>query len=186
MMKTLARYAAEGILLVEGWRALDPSEMEPTPRHGERVLLTQFLDRGLSLPIHPFIRDLFRNYGDQLHHAPPNGIAHLFVFISLCENFLGTGPHWSLWKHLFCTKPQMVSPEQLQIYGGLGLQLKNKNIYFDMMWPKTVKSGRNHGSTTLSHQIRLARRDCRLTPPDRLFAKTGGRPSPPRERCLTY
>lgn len=79
----LRSYADEGILPKYGWRAPDPSETEPHPRIGERVLLTQFLDRGLSLPVHPSIRDLLQFHGAQLHHIPPNGIAHLSCFISL-------------------------------------------------------------------------------------------------------
>lgn len=33
----------------------DPHEREPAPCGDERVILTSYLDRGLGLPIHPFL-----------------------------------------------------------------------------------------------------------------------------------
>lgn len=93
MSPILASYATEGLLPAKGWRPPELGEVEP-----------HLLDMGLWLPIHPFVRDWFKFYGAQLHHAPPNGIAHLACFISLCENFLGTEPHWRCGSTFFLQK----------------------------------------------------------------------------------
>lgn len=81
----LAKYAAEGLFVEQGWRIPDAGEMEPNPRTGERALLTTHLDRGFSLPPHPFFKAFLHFYGAHLHHLPPNAIAHLSCFISCCE-----------------------------------------------------------------------------------------------------
>ncbi|KAK1670872.1 hypothetical protein QYE76_059031 [Lolium multiflorum] len=39
--------------------------------------------------------------GYRLHQLTPNSILHISIFITLCECFLGTHPHWGLWKRIF-------------------------------------------------------------------------------------
>jgi hypothetical protein len=31
----------------------------------------------------------------------PNGIQHIAAFVVLCEGFLGSGPHFELWRYFF-------------------------------------------------------------------------------------
>jgi hypothetical protein len=76
-------------------------ESFPRPPIGYRITFTDHLIRGLSTPIHEFLRGLLFLYGIQLHQLTPNSIIHISIFITLCECFLGTHPHWGLWKRIF-------------------------------------------------------------------------------------
>jgi hypothetical protein len=76
-------------------------EIVPRPPLGFWVLFLAFLLRGLSLPLHPFLRGLLFAYGIQLHDLNPNTILHIACFITLCECFLGIEPHWALWRRIF-------------------------------------------------------------------------------------
>ena len=68
-------------LIAEGsWRLL---EGEIDPREGERVLLTAHIDRGFSLPAHPFFSGFLNFFGAQIHHFPPNTISYLGVSTTL-------------------------------------------------------------------------------------------------------
>lgn len=75
--------------------------VEARPIEHERVLLVPFIERGLTPPRLDFIRGLLFFYGLQLHHLNPNSILHITSFITLCECFMGTRPHWGLWKRIF-------------------------------------------------------------------------------------
>jgi hypothetical protein len=71
-------------------------ESFPSPPIGFRVTFIDHLLRGLSTPIHEFLRGLLFVYGVQLHHLTPNSILHISIFITLCECLLVTHPHWGL------------------------------------------------------------------------------------------
>lgn len=139
MAKTLQPYICDGLLPTVGWRIPDPAELELVPHGNECVMFTQFLDRGFSLSVHPFLYDMLRYYQAKLHHLTPKGVAHLACFIALCENFLDTEPHWALFAHLFCAKPRTVAKDVLEICGGLGFETKKKSNYFDVKWAEMVK-----------------------------------------------
>ena len=47
---------AESGLIAKGAARLPEGEMSPQPRPGECVLLATHVDRGFSLPLHPFFR----------------------------------------------------------------------------------------------------------------------------------
>jgi hypothetical protein len=47
----------------------------------------------LALPTSNFFRGLLYFYGIQIHHLNPNSIAHVAIFVYLCEAFLGIEPH---------------------------------------------------------------------------------------------
>jgi hypothetical protein len=68
-------------------------ESVPHPPIGFRVTFVDFLIRGLSVPIHEFLRGLLFIYGIQLHQLTPNSVLHISIFITLCEYFLGNHPH---------------------------------------------------------------------------------------------
>lgn len=61
---------AESGLIAQGAARLPEGEMEPQPRPGECVLLATHVDRGFSLPPHPFFRGFLNFFGAQLHHFP--------------------------------------------------------------------------------------------------------------------
>ena len=73
---------------------LSEGETEPHPREGECVLLATHVDRGFSLPPHPFFQGFLNFFGAQLHHFNPNSIVYLAAYVSMCESFLGSRPHW--------------------------------------------------------------------------------------------
>lgn len=76
------------------WRLPDASKVKPAPNPDERLLLTSHIDRGFSMPPHPFFRAFLNYFGMQLRHLPPSAMTYLASFMSLCENFIGTDPHW--------------------------------------------------------------------------------------------
>ena len=69
------------------------NEIVSRPAAGERVCFIDFVNRGLSFPVHDFFRGLMYAYGVQLHDFMPNSILHVAYFIVLCECFLGIHPH---------------------------------------------------------------------------------------------
>ena len=71
------------------------------PPAGFRVMFLAFIIRGLSLPLHPFLRGLLCFYGLQLHQLFPNSLLHITCFITLCECWLGIEPHFGLFKRIF-------------------------------------------------------------------------------------
>jgi hypothetical protein len=68
-------------------------ESTPRPTSGFRVTFVDFLIRGLSVPVHEFLRGLLFVYEIQLHQLTPNSLFHISIFITLCEGFLGIHPH---------------------------------------------------------------------------------------------
>ena len=94
----LAVLVEEGVLPAKeliDWRAAGGEEF-PTPNTGEIVVHSAFFQRGLSIPVHPFLRGLLYWYGLELHTLNPNGLLHVSCFITLCECFLGIEPHFDL------------------------------------------------------------------------------------------
>lgn len=133
----------DGLVRNGSWRLPEEGEIEPAPCPGERVLLTTHVERGFSMPPHPFLRDFLNFFGAQLHHLPPNAIAYLATFVSMCENFLGCQPHWGLFKHIFTCHSQSVKkadPEGerthvTQMCGGLGIQMRGRSAFPTMIFP---------------------------------------------------
>ena len=91
--RDLTEMANKG-LIPHGAARLPGNEWHPQPQEGECVLLATHVDRGFSLPSSAFFRGFLNFFGAQLHHFTPNTIVYLAAFISLCENFLGSWPHW--------------------------------------------------------------------------------------------
>ena len=108
IVENIRRYQDEGLIPRDGCRIPVPGEAEPHPRDDERVLLLSHVDRGFSLPPHPFLLDFLAFTGSQLHHIVPNSITLLASFFSLCEGFLGIDPHWNLFRTIYTIKPQKI------------------------------------------------------------------------------
>ncbi|KAK1648060.1 hypothetical protein QYE76_065865 [Lolium multiflorum] len=119
-----------------------PSEESyPTPPMEYRVNFVDHLIRGLSAPIHPFLRGLLFVYGLQLHHLTPNSILHISIFITLCESFLGVQPNWALWKRIFFCR-RNGSPNVAYNIGGVVICVRPDVDYFDVKFPDSVQGWR--------------------------------------------
>ncbi|KAK1685688.1 hypothetical protein QYE76_046536 [Lolium multiflorum] len=119
-----------------------PSEESyPTPPMEYRVSFVDHLIRGLSAPIHPFLRGLLFVYGLQLHHLTPNSILHISIFITLCEAFLGVQPNWALWKRIFFCR-RNGSPNVAYNIGGVVISVRPAVDYFDVKLPDSVQGWR--------------------------------------------
>nr|XP_051201114.1 uncharacterized protein LOC127314651 [Lolium perenne] len=119
-----------------------PSEESyPTPPMGYRVSFVDHLIRGLSAPIHPFLRGLLFIYGLQLQHLTPNSILHISIFITLCEAFLGVQPNWALWKRIFFCR-RNGSPNVAYNIGGVVISVRPTVDYFDVKLPDSVQGWR--------------------------------------------
>ena len=112
-------------------------ETVPRPEQGYRVMFMQFLFRGLSLPVHEFLRGLLFIYGVQLHQLTPNSILHIACFVTLCECFLGVDPHWGLWRRIFCIR-RNVSRTVVHDVGGAIISMRSPAGYFDLQMHDSV------------------------------------------------
>lgn len=62
---------------------------------------TSFIYRDMRLPLNAFTHGILTYYGLQLHHLTPNGVLHIAFFITPCECFLGTAPHFGHLRYFF-------------------------------------------------------------------------------------
>jgi hypothetical protein len=77
----------------------------------------------LALPPSEFFKGLLDYYGIEYLNLNPNGIFHVSVFVRFCEAFLGTKPHWVLFRKFFRVKPQP-SANDPRVVGGAGIQMR--------------------------------------------------------------
>ncbi|KAK1681316.1 hypothetical protein QYE76_042164 [Lolium multiflorum] len=113
----------------------------PNPPIGYRVTFVDHLIRGLSTPLHEFLRGLLFVYGIQMHQLTPNSILHISIFITLCECFLGTHPHWGMWKRIFYLRRNN-SPSIVYNVGGVCICVRSDVDYFDVKFPNSVQGWR--------------------------------------------
>ncbi|KAK1653857.1 hypothetical protein QYE76_071662 [Lolium multiflorum] len=111
------------------------------PPIGYRVSFVDHLIRGLSAPIHEFLRGLLFVYGLQLHHLTPNSILHIAIFITLCESFLGVHPNWALWKRIFLLRRNGSHNIAYNI-GGVVICVRPDVEYFNIKFPDSVQGWR--------------------------------------------
>ena len=71
-------------------------EDRPYENMGEIIAFAPFFERGLGLPFSNFFSELLHYYRIQLHHLTPNSLVHIYIFMHLCEAFLGIEPHFEL------------------------------------------------------------------------------------------
>lgn len=86
------------------WILPDEDERIPRPPDGYVVTFTHFHERGLASPPHWFLLGLLDQYRIELYHLDPIRIQHITIFITLCEGYLGIGPHWDLWHYFFTAR----------------------------------------------------------------------------------
>ncbi|KAK1631596.1 hypothetical protein QYE76_005911 [Lolium multiflorum] len=126
-----------GLLSNEAMR-MPGDESSPHPPSGFRVIFVDFLIRGLSVPVHEFLRGLLFIYGIQLHQLTPNYLLHISIFITLCECFLGIQPHWSLWKRIFYLRRNN-SKNAIYNVGGVCICVRPEVGYFDVKFADSVQ-----------------------------------------------
>ncbi|KAK1628993.1 hypothetical protein QYE76_003308 [Lolium multiflorum] len=140
-----------GISKKEGALRFPSEESYPIPPMEYRVSFVDHLIRGLSAPIHNFLRGLLFMYG---LHRTPNSILHISIFITLCEAFLGVQPNWALWKRIFFCRRNGSANVSYNI-GGVVICVRPDVEYFDVKFPDSLQGWRkkwlyiheeNHGS----------------------------------------
>ncbi|KAK1613838.1 hypothetical protein QYE76_019355 [Lolium multiflorum] len=130
-----------GLMKKEGAIRFPSEESYPSPPIEYRVSFVDHLIRGLSTPIHDFLRGLLFVYGIQLHQLTPNSILHVAIFITLCECFLGVPPNWALWKRIFCLRRNGSHNAAYNI-GGVVICVRSDVEYFDVKFPDSVQGWR--------------------------------------------
>ncbi|KAK1654025.1 hypothetical protein QYE76_071830 [Lolium multiflorum] len=130
-----------GLMKKEDAIRFPSDESYPNPPMEYRVSFVDHLIRGLSPPIHDFLRGLLFVYGIQLHHLTPNSILHISIFITLCECFLGVAPNWALWKRIFCIRRNGSHNVTYNI-GGVVICVRTDADYFDVKFPDSVQGWR--------------------------------------------
>ncbi|KAK1645716.1 hypothetical protein QYE76_063521 [Lolium multiflorum] len=130
-----------GLMKKEDAIRFPSEESYPNPPMEYRVSFVDHLIRGLSTPIHDFLRGLLFVYGIQLHQLTPNSILHISIFITLCECFLGITPNWILWKRIFCLRRNGSHSTTYNI-GGVVICVRTDVDYFDVEFPDSVQGWR--------------------------------------------
>ncbi|KAK1616173.1 hypothetical protein QYE76_021690 [Lolium multiflorum] len=130
-----------GLMKKEDAIRFPSEESYPKPPMEYRVSFVDHLIRGLSAPIHDFLRGLLFVYGIQLHQLTPNSILHISIFITLCECFLGIPPNWALWKRIFCLRRNGSHNVTYNI-GGVVICVRTDVDYFDVKFPDSVQGWR--------------------------------------------
>ncbi|KAK1630575.1 hypothetical protein QYE76_004890 [Lolium multiflorum] len=130
-----------GLMKKEDAIRFPSEESYPKPPMEYRVSFVDHLIRGLSTPIHDFLRGLLFVYGIQLHQLTPNSILHISIFITLCECFLGISPNWALWKRIFCLRRNGSHNVTYNI-GGVVICVRTDVDYFDVKFPDSVQGWR--------------------------------------------
>jgi hypothetical protein len=72
----------------------DPASPVPAGRYA--VACAAFYERGFIVLSHQFLCSLLPFYGLELHHLTPSRILHMVVFMTLCEAYMVTEPHFNL------------------------------------------------------------------------------------------
>ncbi|KAM0869630.1 hypothetical protein ACQ4PT_040555 [Festuca glaucescens] len=130
-----------GLLTDEGKMKIPGDEMTPNPPEGYRVIFSDFLLRGLSVPVHEFLRGLLFIYGIQLYQLTPNSILHISIFITLCECFLGIHPHWGLWKRIFYLRRNNLR-DAIYDVRDVCICVRPEARYFDLKFADSVQGWR--------------------------------------------
>jgi hypothetical protein len=112
----------------------------PTEDTHESVVYIPFLIHDLALPICPFFHGLLDFYNMNLTHLNPNSILQIYVFVHLCEAYLGILPHFGLWKYLYHCRPGMAGGQH-QLVGGASLEMRHgrKTEYHDIPLKDSIK-----------------------------------------------
>jgi hypothetical protein len=131
MLKSLALFKNEAMRMPR-------DECTHHNAEGFRVIFTDFLVRGLSVPVHEFLCGLLFIYGIQIYQLTPNYVLHISIFITLYECFLGIHPHWGLWKLIFylCRNN---SKNTIYNVGGVCICVRQEADYFYLKFADSIQ-----------------------------------------------
>ncbi|KAK1692934.1 hypothetical protein QYE76_009631 [Lolium multiflorum] len=143
--ESLLPYVASGVIPEfnrERWRVPPADEVEPSPRPGEFVIFSSFLDRGFALPTSDFLRQLLAFYSIKISDLGPHSVQQISLFVALCECYLGCPPYFPLWVSVFHGRATRASKgsEALIPNGGITFQVKSGESFIDMALPKKAQS----------------------------------------------
>jgi hypothetical protein len=131
-----------------------PSRAAPSPSPGYVLSLVSFHERGFGVPVSRFMRAILHFYGVELHNLSPNSITQAAIFMAVCEGFLGIGPHWDLWTHLFSVEPFALATGERRVRmavraGGCILQLREARAqqYIPAILASSTRGGSAGGFT---------------------------------------
>ena len=91
--------------------------------------------------MHPFVWRFLCHFGLWLHDLTPHVVAHLAVFVTLYECYLGIQPHLDLWRRIFRLSLNKDGGGSVQWIGAAAIQLRNnlKLWYLELLFPTSKK-----------------------------------------------
>jgi hypothetical protein len=108
----------------------------PMPVEGYMVSLVAFYEWGFGMPSHRFLYSLLQHCGLELHNLTPSGVLHIVSFVTLCEAYLGSEPHFNLWNYFFHTQLQQVSGVEVAALGTMDIFVRSEHgvdSYFHLL-----------------------------------------------------
>jgi hypothetical protein len=66
---------------------------------------------------------------------------HIACFITLCESFLGSDPHFLLWRSLFRLHPSVALSKKPKL-GGACISVRSESQYFEFSMADSVQGWR--------------------------------------------
>jgi hypothetical protein len=106
--------------------------------HGEFVVFTSFLDRGLAFPTSQFLRQLLAFYGIKIPDLGSHSLQQISFFITLCEGYLECPVYFPLWLTIFHGQAARVSEQdggQLLDSGGIMFQVQGGEGFISVALP---------------------------------------------------
>src|SRR3954464_9506466 len=97
-----------------------------------------FIIRGLSFPVHDFLRGLLFFYGIQLHHLSPNSLLHIAWFVAFCECWLDIERDFGLFRKLYSVKRKSGSDRVYPI-GGCVISLRSTVLFFSFSMSGSIQ-----------------------------------------------
>ena len=88
---------------ISGWRCCYGEEF-PSEDTNRTIVFKSFYEKGFALPTGAFFRGLLHFYRLEVTRLKHNSIAHIAIFILLCEGYLGIAVHFNLLRALYCLK----------------------------------------------------------------------------------
>lgn len=116
-LPTTNRATAHSLLITRDNDSYSVTVPQPRVSENERVCFIPHILWGHGFPIHPSHTGLLHLYSLQLHLLAPNSILHIMCFVTMCEAFLGSAPHFGLWRKYLCVKLLTNGPKACECGG---------------------------------------------------------------------